>query len=70
MVQWDENFVVQKVSKQFTFMDGQIEFCCGMDKLQHYFYITFGFEDNSAHMLKVNCKVIDDFFDKNLEYSV
>jgi len=70
MVQWDENFVVQKVSKQFTFMDGQIEFCCGMDKLQHYFYITFGFEDNSAHMLKVNCKVIDDFFNKNLEYSV
>jgi hypothetical protein len=70
LVQWDKDFVVQRVSKQFTFMDGQIEFCCGMDKLGDDFYITFGFEDNSAHMLQINEKVLDNFFDKNLEYSV
>ena len=69
-VAWDKKWNLKGTSKPFKFMDGKIEFCCGMDKLQHYFYITFGFEDNSAHMLKVNCKVIDDFFDKNLEYSV
>ena len=69
MVQWDKDFVVQKVSKKFTFMDGQIEFCCGMDRLNGDFYITFGFEDNSAHMLKVGCDVLDRWFDNNLEYS-
>ena len=69
LVHWDKNFVVQKVSKKFTFMDGQIEFCCGMDRLKDDFYITFGFEDNSAHMLKVKCSVLNKWFDENLEYS-
>ncbi len=70
LVQWDKNFVVQKVSWPFTFMDGQIEFCCGMDKLGSNFYITFGFEDNSAHMLEVDINVLDNFFDGYLEYSI
>jgi len=62
--------VVKRVSKKFTFMDGQIEFCCGMDRIGNTFYITFGFEDNSAHMLEVKCDILDDWFDNNLEHIV
>ena len=69
LVHWDKNFVVQRVSKPFSFMNGQIEFCCGMDRLKDSFYITFGFEDNSAHLLEVKCDVLDKWFDNNLEYS-
>ena len=69
LVQWDKNWDIIKVSKQFSFMNGQIEFSCGMDKLDDSFYITFGFEDNSAHMLEVKCDVIDKWLDDNLEYS-
>jgi len=70
LVYWDKNFVVKRVSKKFTFMDGQIEFCCGMDRIGNTFYITFGFEDNSAHMLEVKCDILDDWFDNNLEHIV
>ena len=28
---WDKDWNIQKVSKPFHFMDGQIEFCCGME---------------------------------------
>ena len=63
------SFVQRFTSKQFSFMNGQIEFSCGMDRLDDSFYITFGFEDNSSHMLEVKCDTIDEWFDNNLEYS-
>ena len=65
----DKDWNIQKVSKQFSFMNGQIEFSCGMDIYNESFYITFGFEDNSAHMLEVKCDVLDEWFDNNLEFS-
>ncbi len=68
-IQWDKDWNIQKISKQFSFMNGQIEFSCGMDKFKGSFYITFGFEDNSSHMLEVKCDVIDKWLDDNLEYS-
>ncbi len=70
LIKWDKDFNIQKISKPFSFMNGQIEFCCGMDRLGDSFYITFGFEDNSAHMLEVKCDVLDNWFDNNLEYSI
>lgn len=69
LVYWDKDWNIQKVSQQFSFMNEQIGFCCGMDRLDDTFYITFGFEDNSAHMLEVKCDVLDEWFDNNLEFS-
>jgi len=66
---WDSQWNIERVSKQFSFMDGQIEFSCGMDILDESFYITFGFEDNSAHMLEIKCDVIDEWIENNLEFS-
>lgn len=50
---WDENFDIIKVSEKFSFMGGQIEFCCGMAELDSNLYITFGFQDNAAYILKL-----------------
>ena len=42
------------MSDAFKFMDGRIEFCCGLAKhpeeQANDFYCTFGFQDNSAYL--------------------
>jgi len=63
LVFWDKDWNIQKISKKFKFMGGQIEFCCGMEYIGGVFYITFGFEDNSAHLLQIE----DIYIDKLLE---
>ena len=40
-------------------MGGQIEFCCGAEYVDNKFYITFGFQDNSAHLLVIDEEHID-----------
>jgi len=54
---WDRNWKLTGHSKPFKFMDGRIEFCCGMaphpDAENGGVYITFGFQDNSAYMIHV-----------------
>lgn len=65
---WDKDWNIQKISKKFKFMGGQIEFCCGMEYINNMFYITFGFEDNSAHLLQVEDKFIDKLLE-DAEYS-
>lgn len=65
-VVWDKNWNIVKLSKQFYFMGGNVEFCCGMMTLNNDFYITFGFQDNAAYLLKVSQNVIGEFLDLNL----
>lgn len=50
---WNENFDIIKVSEKFSFIGGQIEFCCGMAELDSNLYITFGFQDNASYILKL-----------------
>jgi len=50
---WDSDWNVVKMSEQFSFMDGEIEFCCGMVLRNGEFLITFGFQDNAAFVLRV-----------------
>jgi hypothetical protein len=49
---WDKNWNIVKLSDQFSFMDGEIEFCCGIAIHDHTILITFGFQDNAAFILK------------------
>lgn len=58
-IYWDKDWNIQKISKPFKFMGGQIEFCCGMEHVKDEFYITFGFEDNSAHLLVIKESIIE-----------
>lgn len=61
---WDKNFNNMRYSKVFSFMDGKIEFACGMAKKDENVYITFGFQDNCAFILKCDKKVIEDFINE------
>jgi hypothetical protein len=57
-VAWDKEWNLKGTSKPFKFMDGRIEFCCGMAKHPDAsckdLMITFGFQDNSAYILQLN----------------
>lgn len=58
---WDKDWNIQKFSPTFSFLEGQIEFCCGMAKYQDDYLITFGFQDNAAYILKVPGHLIEEF---------
>ena len=61
---WDEDWNVVGTSDAFKFMDGRIEFCCGLakhpDEMANDFYCTFGFQDNSAYMVHLPSAYLED----------
>jgi hypothetical protein len=58
---WDKDWNIQKFSPVFSFLEGQIEFCCGMAKYQDDYLLTFGFQDNAAYILRVPGHLIEEF---------
>lgn len=58
---WDNNWNIVKVSRQFSFMNGEIEFAVGMTEYKNDFLITYGFQDNAAYLLRVSKDFVDDF---------
>lgn len=42
-------------------MGAKIEFSCGMAKHNNDYLITFGFQDNSAYILRIPEKALDEF---------
>jgi hypothetical protein len=60
-VLWDKNFNIVKMSKSFSFLDGQVEFAVGMCHWKNGFLITFGFQDNSAYILYVTYDAMEKF---------
>ena len=58
---WDRDWNIVKVSPQFSFLEGAIEFAVGMCEYGDDYLITFGFQDNAAYLLKVPQKVIKEF---------
>jgi hypothetical protein len=57
---WDKDWNYVKVSEAFKFMDGQIEFCCGLAEQGDNLLLSFGFVDNAAYVLKMPKSVLDD----------
>ena len=57
---WDKDWNVVKYTEPFSFMNGEIEFCAGMAEFQDSLLITFGFQDNTAYILKVPKVYIDE----------
>jgi hypothetical protein len=55
---WDKDWNM-KWSDPFTFLNAEIEFCCGMTIQNNQAYITFGFQDNSSFLLKFPTDIID-----------
>lgn len=60
-VVWDKDWNIVKVSKQFSFLTGEIEFAVGMCEYNGDYLITFGFQDNAAYLLRISKKFVDDF---------
>jgi len=60
-VVWDKEWNIIKMSKDFSFLGANIEFCCGMTTYGNDFLITFGFQDNAAYILKVSQKFVSNF---------
>jgi len=60
-VVWDDDWDIVKVSKQFSFMNGEIEFAVGMTAYKNDYLITFGFQDNAAFLLRVPQEVVKNF---------
>lgn len=58
---WDKDWNIQKFSPVFSFLEGQIEFCCGMAKYQDDYLLTFGFQDNAAYILKIPGHFMEEF---------
>ena len=53
LVIWDKEWNIKHISEPFSFMNGEIEFCCGLAEYKGDLLITFGFQDNAAYILKV-----------------
>jgi hypothetical protein len=63
---WDKNFNIIGASKEFKFMDARIEFCCGLAQVGEDFLITFGFQDNSAFLLRTPVHVVKTMLDEGV----
>ena len=61
LIKWDKQFNIVKYSKEFHFMDGDVEFCIGLAEQGNNFLITFGFQDNAAFLVSTPKQVIKDF---------
>ena len=60
---WDKDWKIVKVSKQFSFLEGSIEFAVGMDYYKDDVLITFGFQDNGAYMIRFPKTFLEKFLE-------
>jgi predicted GH43/DUF377 family glycosyl hydrolase len=59
-IEWDSDWNIISTSQDFSFMDGRIEFVCGMDNLdENFVLVTFGFCDSSAYIAKIPKTLIE-----------
>lgn len=59
-IMWDQNFNIKQLSDRFKFMDGKIEFCCGLCEYKDLILITFGFQDNASFLLACKSDFINE----------
>ena len=55
---WDKEGKIVRHSKEFFILGGHVEFCIGLSYDKGNFYLTFGFQDNAAYVLKFPENVI------------
>lgn len=64
---WNKDFKLIGYSPEhFSFLDGRIEFASGAAPYKGDLLVSFGFTDNSAYILQVPGKVIDDMIKQAL----
>lgn len=60
-VVWDMDWNIEYISDPFSFMDGEIEFACGIAEWNDNILVSFGFQDNAAYILKIPQTFFDQF---------
>lgn len=60
---WDKDWNIVKFTEPFSFMNAEIEFCCGMTEYKDNYLISFGFQDNAAFLLRVPKTIIEELID-------
>lgn len=60
-VVWDKHWNLIKTTDLFSFLDFEIEFCCGMTVHGDKVYMTFGVQDNAAFVLEIPTETIRKF---------
>ena len=58
---WDNDWNILKVSKQFAFLNAEVEFAVGMCKYKDDYLMTFGFQDNAAYLLRISQDFVNKF---------
>jgi predicted GH43/DUF377 family glycosyl hydrolase len=64
-VVWDRNWNIVKFTKDFSMMNGHVEFVVGMCYKNDDVLITFGFQDNAAYVVKLSIEKLKDFINDN-----
>jgi len=64
---WDDKWNIRYISEPFTFLNAEIEFACGMTIFNSDLYISFGFQDNAAYVVKIPKLKIDHFLFEQLK---
>lgn len=64
-VVWDKNWNIVKYTKDFSMMNGHVEFAVGMCYHKNNILITFGFQDNGAFVLSTPKQKVLDFINDN-----
>jgi hypothetical protein len=60
-VMWDRSWKLLAYTDAFSFMNADIEFCCGAAWHDNHLLVTFGFQDNCAFVLKIPKTCVDEF---------
>ena len=60
-VVWDKDFNVVSYTRDFSLMNGHVEFAVGMCHIGDSYLITFGFQDNGAFVLRIPATALKDF---------
>jgi predicted GH43/DUF377 family glycosyl hydrolase len=58
---WDKDLKIKQFSPVFSFLNTNIEFCCGMTQHNNDMLITFGAQDNAAYILKISKSAVEKF---------
>lgn len=61
---FNNDFTIDKISEQFNFMTAKIEFCIGLAQFNDDILITFGFQDNSSYIIRINKDKLSTLIDK------
>lgn len=67
---WDDQLNLVGISKQFSFLDGNIEFATGAAVFEGDLLISFGFQDNAAFVLRTPKIVVEDLIVEALSYGI